>query len=176
MIYHKICDACRKPFDTDMEYKAFCSVECADKLTRPYDEAWVKSMRKHQRKLADVIEVEIGDGSTITCVDCGRTVRRKSAVHRFCSRACAKHWEKNNDKVHKTTGDEIIKSFQCKECGRSVNVVETSDKREEFCSNSCSRKFHRWHYLRRNGKHQGGMSGGMSLGRLAWREKYILNQ
>ena len=69
-------------------------------------------------------------------------------------------------------GDAVIREFICKKCGRDVMIVDKKDRRTVFCSASCERRFYR--HPTGAGHNGNGLSGGMSLRTLMWREKMTL--
>ena len=116
------------------------------------------------------------------CPECGKTIYTEYPSKIYCSENCARKARFSRDESyyefpHLPT-DEPLYSFQCKNCGKTVNVYSKYDQRTTFCCGICAAK---WHHLRasqRLSKHRPtnlGMSGGMSLGSLIKREKRALH-
>lgn len=218
MIYLKTCEVCKKTFETDLKYKAFCSPKCADTRTRDWKQYAPKTTRKAKnptsrmckncmrRFTSSVTEVEfcsplcrsefeemldvLSEYDTneefseskhpkrrCICPDCGTNFITIFPNKKYCSNKCRKHWEKNNNQVHKQ-GDKVIRAFQCKECKKDVWVTDTDDKRTDFCSNQCSRNYHRGAYLRHN-RWSGGdgtLRRPLTMNQLRYKEWYTINR
>lgn len=119
----------------------------------------------------------------IHCPVCGNTTEFGSHPHiAFCSDDCAAKWSRIRDRGEKEkvlSKGNIIREFNCRECGKEVYITDTGDLRRAFCSNACCVKY----WERESAMHKGsgrrgdnlGMSGGMSLGSLIRREAMDLS-
>lgn len=110
------------------------------------------------------------------CRWCGKHFQgRENQV--YCSQECRKHAGKIGNPQHKDhpSGVTIIREFSCKQCGKTVLVWESSDKRTVFCSKACEVNYWKHGYLKDNSKKHNrsgnNMTAGMSLGSLIRREK-----
>lgn len=115
----------------------------------------------------------------LICPNCGRrfsVTKGMSHNRKFCSPLCTADFYHHHGKKHREyiPGDEILREFNCRECGRRVRIVEKRDQRTVFCSQQCEKKY--WREKMRAGESSRsrggnlGMSGGMSLGSLIRRE------
>ena len=69
----------------------------------------------------------------------------KKHQRRFCFSRCRSSWHKKNNTKH-YKGNKIIREFKCSGCGIDVIVSDKADRRKNFCSNICSRKYFRKKY------------------------------
>lgn len=108
------------------------------------------------------------------CLYCGHIFTARRANRKYCSDGCRrKASERKSDNRERCHVGTPIREFDCRTCGKHVNVVEASDKRTVFCCASCEKKYwkHAYRYKDRGRGSDMGMSGGMSLGGLIRREK-----
>lgn len=96
----------------------------------------------------------------------------------YCSTHCARRAKKAREDartiVHReaTEADHVIWEFYCRNCGRTVDVVDERDKRTVFCQRACEKKWWRDATRHKDRGRSGnlGMSGGMSIHSLIRRE------
>lgn len=113
-----------------------------------------------------------------TCPECGKTFSTAHPVKVYCCKACSrtaryKKDESYYDDFPRLPDAEPIFSFECANCGKTVNVYSKFDQRTRFCCGKCAVAFknkrHAMNYAKRRGSNI-GMSGAMSLGSLIRRE------
>lgn len=63
-----------------------------------------------------------------------------------------------------------IDTFECRQCGRTVEIFDRFDKRMVYCSRACEKKYWREQSKNKNRSGNIGLSGGMSLRSLIRRE------
>lgn len=68
-------------------------------------------------------------------------------------------------------GQKPIDTFECRQCGRIVEIFDRFDKRTVYCSRACEKKYWRLQSKRLNKGSNVGMSSGMSLQSLIQRER-----
>ena len=71
--------------------------------------------------------------------------------------------------------EKPIDSFTCRQCGKTVDIYDRSDKRSVYCSRACEKKFWRDASRHKNRNGNIGMSPAMSLGSLIKRERRDLD-
>ena len=64
-----------------------------------------------------------------------------------------------------------LDSFECRQCGKTVEIFDRTDKRTVYCSRACEKKYWRDATKRRDKGSNVGMSSGMCLGNLIRRER-----
>lgn len=67
--------------------------------------------------------------------------------------------------------EKPIDSFECRTCGRLVEIFDRFDKRTVYCSRACEKKYWRDATRHKNRIGNIGLSGGMCLGNLIKRER-----
>jgi len=112
------------------------------------------------------------------CAHCGKVMVTDYPTKIYCSEYCARQARFERDESyydfpHEPDAEPLF-SFQCKNCGKTVNVYSKYDQRVSFCCGICAKQFHNIREKRRLAKQRYtsnlGMSGGMSLGSLKARE------
>lgn len=104
---------------------------------------------------------------------CHETFMTDDSHRHFCSRECENEYRRlyGSDSIPGLP----IREFYCRDCGRLVTVKDFYDRRMVFCCPACERQYWRHHYLKDGGQKHGresqGMSSGLSLGNLIYREK-----
>ncbi len=113
------------------------------------------------------------------CAFCHKPFTPQRVTQMYCSRKCCKAAYYNREWTRdEYPSPKAIRYFNCQWCGRGVNVYDTSDPRQKFCSGKCylRAKEHRKAIRRRKLRADNlGMSGGMSLASLIRRERRDLD-
>ena len=80
-----------------------------------------------------------------TCPNCGTVFKTQHHSKRFCCIQCCRDWYHKHGKPHKEAqrGDEVLRQFRCKNCGKMVVVVEPKDRRTQFCCQPCEKAYGR---------------------------------
>ena len=71
--------------------------------------------------------------------------------------------------------EQPIDSFECRTCGKTVEIYDRFDKRTVYCSRACEKKFWRDATKHKNRNGNIDLSGGMSLQSLIRRERRSLD-
>lgn len=79
---------------------------------------------------------------TSTCPNCQKKFIKRYKQQKYCSVKCKKHFLRKHMKEHPASG-ELIKSFICKKCGKTVYIYDTKDRRTKFCDTLCERRYFR---------------------------------
>ena len=182
------CAQCGKEFTSERPFQICCSNKCSRKYSHNHGR-----FREGPRE-GDVIL------RSFTCRQCGREVHVTSKADQrtvFCCQPCEKkYWRdvtkhksrgrssnqgmsggmslgsliRREHKIDSQTG--ILYSFECKYCGKTVDVTSRDDRRYKFCCASHCIMY--WSQYKCNTSKRGtnsGMSGGMSLGSLIRHER-----
>lgn len=116
------------------------------------------------------------------CDECGKKFLQVTPDQHFCSRACHVAFYRYKGKHHDEAapGEEVLHSFECRTCGKQVNVVDKTDRRTVFCTQACEKKW--WRDVTRHenaaqkrGRGGQGLSGALSLSGLKRREALDLS-
>lgn len=97
----------------------------------------------------------------------------------YCSEKCAEvAYFKRDESEYKYLPDsaEPIFTFECAECKKLVKVQSKYDQRHRYCCGKCAAKAknRRANLKRQRLRGENGISRGMSLNGLIWREKFTL--
>ncbi|MBQ7199362.1 MAG: hypothetical protein IJS29_08880 [Selenomonadaceae bacterium] len=111
------------------------------------------------------------------CEFCGKIFTTEYASKIFCDKDCARKARFERDESfyefpHEPNAEPLF-TFECSNCGKTVNVYSKYDQRNRFCCGKCAKNFKRKQDAMRYAKKSDsniGMSGGMSLGSLIRRE------
>lgn len=111
-----------------------------------------------------------------TCEFCGDIFVTDYPSKIYCTENCAKkaRFERDEsyyDFPHDPDAEPIF-TFECANCGKTVNIYSKFDQRNRFCCGQCAKKF-KYAQGKKQAKKRGsniGLSGGMSLGSLIRRE------
>lgn len=104
---------------------------------------------------------------TLKCPVCGKEFE-PNLHQKYCSKKCG-IWARNNN----LTPPREPYEFDCAHCGKHVITAPYNDQRISYCSKRCRDRAHEKRKEERRRRLRGnlGMSGGMSLGALIWRER-----
>lgn len=115
------------------------------------------------------------------CPVCNKTFEPRAVNQKFCSRECERANMRKNyfnrDAKSVPEGKRPIGEFVCKNCGQTVFVYDRSDQRTTYCSGKCASAYQSKKAAQRRQRVRGnlGVSGGMSLSSLVWRERRDLD-
>lgn len=111
------------------------------------------------------------------CENCEREFETEYPTKLYCSKSCADlayYKREESDYQFLPDSSEPLFSFDCKNCGKHVDVYSKYDQRTTYCCGKCALAYARSRERRRLAKQRYtsniGMSGGMSLGSLIRRE------
>ena len=129
-LYRDICSVCgpdEAPVDAESRKKKNESRGYADKRNRPDQEH--------------------------ICPVCGTPFRPYTGDQKYCSRKC-RIYAGNHSRHPEPVGgiSEVIRTFRCLGCGKTVTVTDPADKRKQFCCARCGRDY--WSRLAAK-KHKG---------------------
>lgn len=169
-LYHKVCDFCKKDFITKQSFSKFCSKECQRKNylnLHPTKKEKIKKIcpvcrsafiGNSRKKYCSVNcyhkfyykRINIPEKS---CCVCGNKIKAKSRSAKTCSNKC---WQKNKlknmselEKIEKRKKANIYyhkKNIRCvilKKCCFCGVDYKTLNKKQIYCSSSCSTKKYR---------------------------------
>lgn len=112
-----------------------------------------------------------------TCANCGREFETEYPTKLYCDINCATAaYFKRDESAYEFLPDssEPLFSFECKNCGKHVEVYSKYDQRTTYCCGQCAYEYAKARERQRLAKQRYtsnlGMSGGMSLGSLIKRE------
>ena len=114
------------------------------------------------------------------CPICGKKFMTEYPSKVYCSEKCATkaYYEREeSDYKYVAESEEPLFTFECAECRKVVKIYSKYDQRHTYCCGKCAKKASVRRAKLRNQKMRGdniGMSGGMSLNKLKWREKFAL--
>lgn len=85
-----------------------------------------------------------------TCPNCGTVFKTRHYSKKFCCAQCCRDWYHKHGNPHKEAreGDTVLREFRCKNCGKTVLVVEAKDRRTQFCTQACEKDYGRRTYKR----------------------------
>ena len=109
-----------------------------------------------------------------TCPKCGKIFSTEYPSKIFCNKNCANKASYERDEScyefpHEPDAEPVF-TFQCANCGKTVNIYSKYDQRSRFCCGQCAKKFYKNQLTSKRTDGNIGMSGGMSLGSLIRRE------
>lgn len=115
------------------------------------------------------------------CKSCGKSFETEYESKLYCDKKCAKKMARNRDESfydYPKESEIPLRSFECKFCGKRVDVYSRYDQRISFCCYKHSILYRNAEAKKRFSKGKKGsnigMSSGMSLGSLIRREKRSL--
>ena len=188
----KKCAQCGKAFTSERLFQICCSPNCTRKYFRNHGKFHAEP-GKNDVILRSFVCRQCNRDVYVTSKADHRTV--------FCCQACEKKYWRDVTK-HKSRGrdsnqgmsggmslgslirrehkidleikqeGDILYSFECKYCGKTVDVISGDDKRYKFCCSAHCTMY--WSQQKHNNSKRGtnsGMSGGMSLSNLIRRER-----
>lgn len=86
-----------------------------------------------------------------------------------------RYYAKETVRAEVQPGQLPIRQFQCRQCGKTVEVFDAADKRTVFCTRAHEKKYWRDQTKYKNRSGNIGLSGGMSLHSLIRRESRDLD-
>jgi len=118
------CRYCGKKFvPKGLDRTTYCSRQCA----------WADKRKPKIKKPKPII----------TCVICGKQFKGKTKQQKYCSDECRKEKKRQDARKYAEAKRKLVnKQVKCKECGKEF-VPEYGNKRREFCSKLCFKRYNR---------------------------------
>lgn len=126
-----VCMHCGKSFhpkNNGGNKKMFCSRECSFAF---------KTNRSEQKKIKAALDHTASLNKV--CSVCGKEFVAENVNQKICSDECHKELARVYS-YNRSKGSKVITEHICKHCGKSFKA-EYGDKKREFCSYSCGRRF-----------------------------------
>lgn len=79
----------------------------------------------------------------MTCPVCGTFFLADRSTQRYCSAACRKKDYRKHSRHDGAPPESapVLRSFQCRKCGKTVAVTDPRDMRSKFCSAHCEKLY-----------------------------------